>query len=153
MGRGHRNCPLADPERRSHRRCLSAIERSRRDQRYPALLREADPQDQSAHHDRHDRSAFGRTVSYLLPGQEHHQFNQSGRRGREVRTSFVPSPTGYGAALVVGCIDEDPVQAQAFTRERKLAVAERSVALLTDKIRRSARRHHHRSAGLPLRDG
>src|SRR6185312_12040466 len=39
----------------------------------------------------------------------------------------------YGAALVVGCIDEDPVQAQAFTRERKLAVAERSVALLTGK--------------------
>ncbi|MEJ7608994.1 MAG: dihydropteroate synthase [Bryobacteraceae bacterium] len=39
----------------------------------------------------------------------------------------------YGAALVVGTIDEDPVQAQAFTRERKLAVAQRSVDLLTNK--------------------
>jgi 5-methyltetrahydrofolate--homocysteine methyltransferase len=39
----------------------------------------------------------------------------------------------YGASLVVGCIDEDPVQAQAFTRERKLAVAQRSVDLLTTK--------------------
>jgi 5-methyltetrahydrofolate--homocysteine methyltransferase len=32
----------------------------------------------------------------------------------------------YGAALVVGTIDEDKLQAQAFTRERKLAVARRS---------------------------
>src|SRR5207245_1386656 len=34
---------------------------------------------------------------------------------------------------VVGCIDEDPLQAQAFTRERKLAVARRSVDLLVQK--------------------
>ena len=27
-----------------------------------------------------------------------------------------------GAAIIVGCIDEDPQQAQAFTRERKLAI-------------------------------
>ena len=44
-----------------------------------------------------------------------------------------PIAKAYGAALVVGCIDEDPLQAQAFTRERKLAVAGRSVALLTEK--------------------
>src|SRR4030095_15926420 len=34
---------------------------------------------------------------------------------------------------VVGSIDEDKLQAQAFTRERKLAVAQRSVELLTTK--------------------
>src|SRR4030095_2690972 len=34
---------------------------------------------------------------------------------------------------VVGSIDEDKLQAQAFTRERKLAVAERSCQLLTEK--------------------
>jgi 5-methyltetrahydrofolate--homocysteine methyltransferase len=34
---------------------------------------------------------------------------------------------------VVGTIDEDKLQAQAFTRERKLAVAQRSVKLLTEK--------------------
>src|SRR5438067_3441740 len=39
----------------------------------------------------------------------------------------------YGAALVVGSIDEDKLQAQAFARERKLAVAQRSYQLLTEK--------------------
>ena len=34
---------------------------------------------------------------------------------------------------MVGTIDEDKLQAQAFTRERKLAVAQRSVDLLTTK--------------------
>ena len=44
-----------------------------------------------------------------------------------------PLARAYGAALIVGAIDEDKLQAQAFTRERKLAVAERSVHLLTEK--------------------
>ncbi|MCC7174398.1 MAG: methionine synthase [Bryobacterales bacterium] len=44
-----------------------------------------------------------------------------------------PVARAYGAALVVGAIDEDPVQAQAFTRERKLEVARRSAGLLTGK--------------------
>jgi 5-methyltetrahydrofolate--homocysteine methyltransferase len=35
--------------------------------------------------------------------------------------------------VVVGCIDEDKLQAQAFTRERKLAIAQRSYKLLTEK--------------------
>jgi 5-methyltetrahydrofolate--homocysteine methyltransferase len=38
----------------------------------------------------------------------------------------------YGAAVIVGCIDEDKEQAQAITRERKLAIAERSYKLLTE---------------------
>lgn len=46
----------------------------------------------------------------------------------------------YGAAVVVGTIDEDPQQAQAFTRERKLAIARRAVELLTSKY------------GLPVED-
>ncbi|MBV9085087.1 MAG: methionine synthase [Acidobacteriaceae bacterium] len=53
--------------------------------------------------------------------------------GEEKFERICPLARKYGAALVVGCIDEDPVQAQAFTRERKLAVAERSVHLLTTK--------------------
>jgi 5-methyltetrahydrofolate--homocysteine methyltransferase len=53
--------------------------------------------------------------------------------GEEKFERMCPIAKAYGAALVVGCIDEDPVQAQAFTRERKLAVAERSVTLLTSK--------------------
>ena len=43
----------------------------------------------------------------------------------------VPLLHRYGASVVVGCIDEDPVQGMAVTRARKLAVAERSHALLT----------------------
>jgi 5-methyltetrahydrofolate--homocysteine methyltransferase len=43
-----------------------------------------------------------------------------------------PLARKYGAALVVGCIDEDKEQAQAVTRERKLEVARRSVKLLTE---------------------
>jgi len=53
--------------------------------------------------------------------------------GEEKFERICPLAKKYGAALVVGSIDEDPVQAQAFTRERKLAVAARSVALLTGK--------------------
>ncbi|MGH9762917.1 MAG: homocysteine S-methyltransferase family protein, partial [Blastocatellia bacterium] len=43
-----------------------------------------------------------------------------------------PLARKYGAALVVGCIDEDKLQAQAIIRERKLDVARRSVQLLTE---------------------
>lgn len=53
--------------------------------------------------------------------------------GEEKFELICPLARRYGAALVVGCIDEDPLQAQAFTRERKLAVAQRSVDLLTSK--------------------
>ncbi len=53
--------------------------------------------------------------------------------GEEKFQRVCPMARAYGAALVVGAIDEDPVQAQAFTRERKLAVAERSYKLLTEK--------------------
>ncbi len=53
--------------------------------------------------------------------------------GEEKFARVCPLARTYGAALIVGCIDEDPRQAQAFTRERKLAVAERSVGLLAGK--------------------
>lgn len=43
-----------------------------------------------------------------------------------------PLARKYGAALIVGCIDEDKEQAQAITRERKLAIAQRSVKLLNE---------------------
>jgi 5-methyltetrahydrofolate--homocysteine methyltransferase len=53
--------------------------------------------------------------------------------GEEKFERICPLAKRYGAALVVGSIDEDKVQAQAFTRERKLAVAKRSYQLLTEK--------------------
>src|SRR5246127_3841611 len=53
--------------------------------------------------------------------------------GEEKFEKGVPIAHDFGAAIVVGCIDEDPVQAQAFTRERKLEIARRSYELLTKK--------------------
>jgi 5-methyltetrahydrofolate--homocysteine methyltransferase len=53
--------------------------------------------------------------------------------GEEKFEKICPLIKAYGAAVIVGTIDEDKVQAQAFTRERKLAVAQRSVELLTGK--------------------
>jgi 5-methyltetrahydrofolate--homocysteine methyltransferase len=60
--------------------------------------------------------------------------------GEERFEKVVPLLKMYGGAVVVGCIDEDKQQGMAVTRARKLAVAERSYALLTEKY------------GLPARD-
>ena len=53
--------------------------------------------------------------------------------GEERFQSVVPLARRFGAALVVGCIDDDKEQAQAITKERKLEVALRSAKLLTEK--------------------
>ena len=53
--------------------------------------------------------------------------------GEEKFERVVPIAHEFGAAVVVGCIDEDKLQAQAFTRERKLEIAQRSYKLLTEK--------------------
>ena len=53
--------------------------------------------------------------------------------GEERFRSVVPLARRYGAALVVGTIDEDPEHGMAVTRERKLEVARRSYTLLTEK--------------------
>jgi len=53
--------------------------------------------------------------------------------GEEKFERVVPIAHEFGAAVIAGCIDEDPVQAQAFMRERKLAIAQRSYKLLTEK--------------------
>ncbi|HET7874196.1 MAG TPA: methionine synthase, partial [Methylomirabilota bacterium] len=60
--------------------------------------------------------------------------------GEERFERVVPLAKTYGAAVIVGCIDEDKQQGMAVTRQRKLAIAERSHALLTGKF------------GLPARD-
>src|SRR6267143_194209 len=53
--------------------------------------------------------------------------------GEEKFERVVPMAHEFGAAVVVGCIDEDKLQAQAFTRERKREIARRSYGLLTEK--------------------
>ena len=56
-------------------------------------------------------------------------FEEGERRFNQV----VPLLRRYGAAVIVGAIDEDPEQAQAITRERKLAISERARAVLAGK--------------------
>ena len=52
----------------------------------------------------------------------------------EVRfQTVVPLAQRYGAALVVGTIDEDPANGMGVTRARKLEIARRSYTLLTEK--------------------
>jgi 5-methyltetrahydrofolate--homocysteine methyltransferase len=60
--------------------------------------------------------------------------------GEERFEKVAPLLRHYGAAVVVGCIDENKQQGMAITRQRKLAIAERSHALLTEKY------------GIPARD-
>ena len=71
--------------------------------------------------------------------------------GEERFQRVVPLARRYGAALVVGCIDEDKQQAQAVTRERKLAIAERSFELLTEQYGVEPEDIYLRPAGLPGR--
>ena len=53
--------------------------------------------------------------------------------GEERFEQIVPLARRYGAALVVGCIDEDPQQGMAVTAARKLEIAQRSARLLAEK--------------------
>ncbi len=53
--------------------------------------------------------------------------------GEERFEKVVPLAKSYGAALVVGTIDEDPKNGMAVTRERKLEIALRSYDLLVNK--------------------
>ena len=53
--------------------------------------------------------------------------------GEERFAAVVPLLRTYGAAVVVGCIDEDKIQGMGVTRERKLAIAQRSYDLLVNK--------------------
>ena len=53
--------------------------------------------------------------------------------GEERYEKVLPLVKQFGAAVVVGTIDDDPDQGMGVTRERKLAIADRSYALLTEK--------------------
>ena len=53
--------------------------------------------------------------------------------GEERFAQVIPLVHKFGAAVVVGCIDDDKEQAQAITKTRKLEIARRSYKLLTEK--------------------
>ena len=134
VGGGHRDRPLAGPERRAHHRRLPAehatatrsndippfYEKLIRKIKAPIMIDTTDPK------------AMELALTYCQGKSIINSINLED--GEEKFERICPARARrYGAALVVGCIDEDTLQAQAFTRERKLAVAERSVELLTEK--------------------
>lgn len=53
--------------------------------------------------------------------------------GEDRFEKVLPLAKKFGAALVVGTIDDDPTQGMGVTRQRKLEIAERSYQLLTEK--------------------
>ncbi|NBX93189.1 MAG: methionine synthase [Proteobacteria bacterium] len=53
--------------------------------------------------------------------------------GEERFEKVLPLAKKFGAAVVVGTIDEDPIQGMGITRQRKLAIAVRAFDLLTNK--------------------
>jgi 5-methyltetrahydrofolate--homocysteine methyltransferase len=53
--------------------------------------------------------------------------------GEERYEKVIPLAKRFGAALVVGTIDDDPQQGMGVSRQRKLEIAERSYQLLTEK--------------------
>src|SRR5262250_382048 len=74
-----------------------------------------------------DASALGLALTYCQGKAIINSINLED--GEEKFERVVPIAHDFGAAVVVGCIDEDPLQAQAFTRDRKLAIARRSYKL------------------------
>ncbi|MBN2325807.1 MAG: methionine synthase [Candidatus Omnitrophica bacterium] len=53
--------------------------------------------------------------------------------GEKRFAEVVPLAKQYGAALIVGCIDDDPKQGMALTVSRKVEIARRAYDLLTNK--------------------
>ena len=51
--------------------------------------------------------------------------------GEDRFAAVVPLARTFGAAVIVGAIDEDPIQGMAVSRGRKLAIARRAYSLLT----------------------
>ena len=99
---------LAEPRPRRDRRTSSAF--------YEMLI----AQGEGAAHDRlTDAAVLEKALTYCQGKAIINSINLED--GEERFEKVVPLARSYGAALVVGCIDEDKAQAQAVTRERKLA--------------------------------
>jgi len=78
-----------------------------------------------------DPKVFERALTYCQGKAILNSINLE--EGEERFQKVVPLAREFGAALVVGCIDEDKQQGMAVTRERKLEIARRSYRLLVEK--------------------
>jgi 5-methyltetrahydrofolate--homocysteine methyltransferase len=110
---------LADPDRNEDEDMHAFLDRVTRKVKVPIMLDSTD----AAVLDRALRQCQGKSIINSVNLED----------GEERFERVVPLARRFGAALIVGCIDEDPVQGMAVTRDRKLAIAQRSHDLLTTK--------------------
>ncbi len=110
---------LADPDRNELEDMTRFLDRLTRKVKVPLMLDSTD-----AHVlDRALRQCQGKSIINSVNLED----------GEERFARVVPLARRFGAALIVGCIDEDAQQGMAVTRARKLAIAERAHGLLTGK--------------------
>ena len=131
----------AGAARRARARRLPAGSRSQRDGGPHHVPRDAGEEGQGPDHDRlHRRQRRSRRRSKRTQGKS--IINSINLEDGEERFErVVPLARRYGAALVVGCIDEDKQQAQAITRERKLADRAALARAADEEVRRRRRGH------------
>ena len=110
---------LQDPDRDEMADMTAFLERAAKMVRAPFMLDSTNP------------AVMERALTYCQGKSILNSVNLEDGEARFQRV--VPLARTYGAALVVGTIDEDAHQGMAVTRERKLAVARRSFELLTQK--------------------
>ena len=110
---------LADPDRNELEDMEAFLERLTRKVKVPIMLDSTD----ALVLDRALRHCQGKSILNSINLED----------GEERFEKVVPLARRFGAALIVGCIDEDPVEGMAVTRERKLEIARRSFELLTRK--------------------
>ena len=130
--------------------CLQST-RPRRDAGHPAVLREADPQDQSADHDRHHRSARRSNWRSPTARARASSIRSTWKTAKRSSSASARSRSATARRWWSAPSTKIKLQAQAFTRERKLAVAAALGRAADREVRHRARRHHHRSAGVPVR--
>ena len=110
---------LADPDGDEAAAMDAFLERAARKVKVPFMIDSTSP------------AVFERALTWLQGKAILNSVNLEDGEERLARVAALAR--AYGAALVVGCIDEDPAQGMAVTRERKLAVAERAHDLLVNK--------------------
>ncbi len=108
---------LADPDRDETADMDRFLERVARKVKLPLMIDSTD----AAVIDRSLRRCQGKSIINSVNLED----------GEERFRAVVPLARKFGAALVVGTIDEDPQQGMAVTRARKLEIARRSHELLT----------------------
>ena len=110
---------LADPDRDELADVTAFLDQVVRKVKVPLMIDSTDPEVIRAALERSQGKAIVNSINL--------------EDGEERFARVVPLLRRYGAAVVVGCIDEDPEQGMAVSRQRKLAVAQRSFTLLTEK--------------------